>query len=176
MFKLVLTLSHGQASVERGFSVNKDVISANMLERTIIAQRMICNAVDNLCDDGNNGDVSKITITKEMLKCCNGARMKYEMYLNEIKMSAKVNNIENEKEKLKEEINSEKKMQVKWNNICERLRKEADDLATKAEKEKKMSLLIDSNETRKRSLEYKEYVEASLAKVQKLGDKLKTIT
>ena len=39
--KLVLTLSHGQASVERGFSINKSILETNMKEESIIARNLI---------------------------------------------------------------------------------------------------------------------------------------
>ncbi|KAL6491508.1 hypothetical protein MHYP_G00018590 [Metynnis hypsauchen] len=39
----LLLLSHGQASVERGFSVNKEVEAENMQEDTIVTHRLICD-------------------------------------------------------------------------------------------------------------------------------------
>ena len=39
--KLLLILSHGQATVERGFSVNKEVECENMKEQTLVAQRLV---------------------------------------------------------------------------------------------------------------------------------------
>jgi len=39
--KLVLVLSHGNASVEGGFSVNKELLIENMLEDTIVSQRVV---------------------------------------------------------------------------------------------------------------------------------------
>ena len=38
---LLLLLSHGQASVERGFSVNKEVMVQNLAEQSLISQRII---------------------------------------------------------------------------------------------------------------------------------------
>ena len=40
VFKLLLCLSHGQASVERGFSVNSNLLVENMHEDSLIAQRI----------------------------------------------------------------------------------------------------------------------------------------
>jgi len=90
-FKMILTLSHGQASVERGFSTNKDVIVVNMLERTVVAQRVICDGINNLLNstDTTGLDVSKIEITTEMLQSCKGARMKYETYLDQQRIDIK---------------------------------------------------------------------------------------
>ncbi|KAJ4945774.1 hypothetical protein JOQ06_023452 [Pogonophryne albipinna] len=39
----LLLLSHGQATVERGFSVNKEVETVNLLEESLEAQRLICD-------------------------------------------------------------------------------------------------------------------------------------
>lgn len=36
--KKLLLLSHGQASVERGFSINKEISVENMTEQTLISQ------------------------------------------------------------------------------------------------------------------------------------------
>ena len=38
---LALLLSHGQASVERGFSVNKELVVENQSEQTLSAKRII---------------------------------------------------------------------------------------------------------------------------------------
>ena len=45
LMKIVFVLSHGQASVERGFSVNKEVLTGNMKGRTIIALRTVYDAM-----------------------------------------------------------------------------------------------------------------------------------
>lgn len=42
VMKLLLLLSHGQASVERGFSINKQVAVENLAELSYISQRVIC--------------------------------------------------------------------------------------------------------------------------------------
>ena len=45
LMKIVFVLSHGQASVERGLSVNKEVLTGNMKGRTIIALRTVYDAM-----------------------------------------------------------------------------------------------------------------------------------
>ena len=37
VIKIVLIISHGNACVESGFSVNKGILLTNMMERTVIA-------------------------------------------------------------------------------------------------------------------------------------------
>ena len=44
LVKLVLVLSHGNASVEGGFSVKKELLIENMLEETVVAQRVVYEA------------------------------------------------------------------------------------------------------------------------------------
>ena len=41
----LLILSHGQASVERGFSVNKEVEATNIMGDTVVARRLVCDYV-----------------------------------------------------------------------------------------------------------------------------------
>ena len=48
VFKLLLCLSHGQASVERGFSVNSNLLVENMHEDSLIAQRIVQDHVKSL--------------------------------------------------------------------------------------------------------------------------------
>ena len=41
LFQIVLNLSHGQAQVERGFTINKQLLNDNMGSETLVAQRII---------------------------------------------------------------------------------------------------------------------------------------
>ena len=41
ILKIVLTLSHGQAAVQRGFSVSKAALDVNMQENSLIARKLI---------------------------------------------------------------------------------------------------------------------------------------
>ena len=46
--KLILILSHGQATVGRSLSVNKEVKVQNLKEHTLVAQRIVCDHVNSL--------------------------------------------------------------------------------------------------------------------------------
>ena len=61
VFKLLLTLSHCQSAVERGFSINKDMLIENLHEETLVAQRLVH---DNL--SGNDKDYSAMPFTKKL--------------------------------------------------------------------------------------------------------------
>lgn len=70
--KLLLTLSHGQATVELGFSVNKKVECENLKEDSIVAQRISCDYVRNA------GGILNVPITNQLLVSAASARQKYE--------------------------------------------------------------------------------------------------
>ncbi|KAL0157408.1 hypothetical protein M9458_048654, partial [Cirrhinus mrigala] len=64
----VLLLSHGQATVERGFSINKEVETCNLLGESLEALRLIC---DN------------VPLTKNLLASVASARSQYRLYLEQ---------------------------------------------------------------------------------------------
>jgi len=62
--ELALLLSHGQASVERGFSVNKELVVENQSKQTLAARRIIKDHIIHV-----NG------VTNVVVKCCRCAVM-----------------------------------------------------------------------------------------------------
>ena len=75
--KLILILSHGQATVERGLSVNKKVEVKNMKEHTLVAQRIVCDPVNSV------GGVLKTELSKPLLLLVKMSRQRYEKYLDQ---------------------------------------------------------------------------------------------
>ena len=144
--KNLLLLSHGQASVERGFSVNKRIVVENMKEHSYISQRLIC-------EHYSHGD--NITITKELRMHVSGARKKYMLYLDELKHQ----NLQKEKEKRSlEEVELENKLNKKKKMIeddIKQLLQSADDYAKDAERCHNFSLIVKSNSMRRYAEEKK---------------------
>ncbi|KAJ4934609.1 hypothetical protein JOQ06_007395 [Pogonophryne albipinna] len=68
--KMLLVLSHGQASVERGFSINKELIVENQKVASLVAQRLI------VCHIRSVGGVTNVQLTKELLNSVSGARQR----------------------------------------------------------------------------------------------------
>ncbi len=66
--KLVLFLSHGQGTVERGFSVNRDTSEVNMNGDTLIAKRLIKDHIQSV------GGFQKFEISSQLLVYAAGAR------------------------------------------------------------------------------------------------------
>lgn len=79
VMKLCFILSHGNAFVESGFSINKNLLVENLLEESLVSQRIIIDSVKHL------GGVKNITITKSMLTSVRSSRRRYQMYLDKKK-------------------------------------------------------------------------------------------
>ena len=92
VMKILLLLSHGQASVERSFSVNKEVSEQNMSEQTLVARRMI---KDHICSVGG---LTNVIVTQDLLNSAQGSRQKYMLHL-ELKRSESEKKEKGEKRK-----------------------------------------------------------------------------
>lgn len=163
--KKLLLLSHGQATVERGFSINKEIEADNMKEDTVVAQRMICDFV-SVC-----GGVLKVPLTKELLAASASARSQYRLHLDQEKRKH-ASNAQREKRKVAEDHLEElKKKMMILIKVANSLEKDADKLAEQAEGKSgtlMAQLITKSNILRKR---YKEKI-TELKEVEKeLEDK-----
>ena len=78
LVKILLTLSHGQAAVERGFCVNNNITQTNMYAKTIISKRLI---KDHMLPNGLQPQTIKIT--KPLVKAFKSAYAAYKAHLEE---------------------------------------------------------------------------------------------
>ena len=69
--KICLCLSHRQATVERGFSVNANVSVENLQEESIVAQRIVHNRI---CEAGG---MLEVPLSKELLTSVRCSHQKY---------------------------------------------------------------------------------------------------
>ncbi|XP_069109872.1 uncharacterized protein [Argopecten irradians] len=164
--KLLLILSHGQATVERGFSINKKLEVENMKEHTLVAQRLICDFVNNF------GGVLKVPITKELLASARNARHRYKQYLDEEKERKSTEEQKRKRKCLEEEVENLRKKIKQNKKDHETLINSADTYALRAEKEGNLSLISHSNSLREKAKENAE-TEKSLDK--ELAAKIKNL-
>ena len=139
-------LFHGQGFIERGFSINADVIDHNMQEKSIVSRRLVCDAVSSELSSKGIDDpkaVQNVAITKEMLRYCRLARSKYENYLDEKKDQQKEEEMNNKKREVREKLRQEKKKLEDTERNIKTLLNEADELAMKAEKKNNFSYIRD---------------------------------
>ena len=86
-----------EIAIERGFSINKEVLDTNMSEKTIVAQRMISDSGNKELSIEGSKDVSKIKIDKEMLRYCSKASSTYRVQLSEKRQNEKGSIVEAKK-------------------------------------------------------------------------------
>ena len=136
IMKIVLTLSHGQASVERGFSVNKNLLVENLQESSLIAQRRVVDYMDANCYEPYN-----FPMKKDLIQSVRNSYKKYSQSVAEKRKE----NVQKEKQKkaqpLSSEISSLEKKKILLETTINDLRKESDKLGFEAEKASKLDLL-----------------------------------
>ncbi|MCK5814301.1 MAG: hypothetical protein KAH03_08580, partial [Cocleimonas sp.] len=134
----VLLLSHSQATVERGFSIHKQTTIDNLKKESLVARRLIHQAVRNA------GGADHVPLTKELLSYASSARSKYEQYLEELKRQK-----ETEKQTLKRKATDKEvdELKTKRNRLqtdIVSMEKSADMKALDAEKYGRLPLLAES--------------------------------
>lgn len=143
VFKLIFTLSHGQASVERGFSVNKELITENLEEISIISQRTV---YDHILELGK--PIHEVPLSNDLLKNCKLAHSRYTNAL-ELKKAKAVDDERSRKRKLKlEEIAEVKEKKRALESCIESLEADIENYSLAAEKDNDMSLLTKANSFR----------------------------
>ncbi|KAG1654624.1 Transcription termination factor 2 [Nymphon striatum] len=141
--KLILVMSHGQASVERGFSINKEIEVENMKEHTLVARRMVCDHVNTV------KGVTSVDINKSLLLSVKHSRKKYEQYLEQQRVNKKSDDLRAKRKSTLEEIEEIKKKKRRLDADIKCLNETADQLLQKAEDEGKLSHLTKANSFRR---------------------------
>ena len=96
---MILILSHGNATVERGFSINAHCLVENQHEQSLVAQRSIYDAIEHA------GGVEKMEITSELIHAYKNASSLYRESLKRAREKDKQNeDEENVKKRKKLEI------------------------------------------------------------------------
>ena len=101
VMKVILTLSHGQASVERGFSINKSVLKVNITEESIVSKKMVR---DHMI--ANKLEPHTVPISNQLIRSVSCARQSYKESLLAAEKAKENDRISNEKRILLEEINA----------------------------------------------------------------------
>ena len=94
-FKLILILSHHQASIQRDFSINKELLTETLEEVSIASQRIVYNDICDLLK-------TDVPFSNDLLKSC---KLSHSRYTNAFELK-KSDEISNEK--------SKKKKGLKW--------------------------------------------------------------
>ena len=142
--KEVLLLSHGQAGVERGFSINKELEDPSLAEGTLIAKRLIVDFVRS------KGGVNNVQITPELLVSAGSAYRKYQQHLESEKEKEKQNKRAQKRKAFECVIEEMKSKRAALNKDIQALRESADKYSERAEKERNFSHIAHANSLRQK--------------------------
>ena len=148
--KQLLLLSHGQASVERGFSENKEATVINLSEQALVAKRVMKDHLRHI------GGVSKVQITKELVSSAKSAHRRYVQHLEEEKAKARRPAAEKRRATALSDLDELKAKRKRFEALVTSLGQEADKLAEEAEAKGRLALLSQSNALRKSVREKKD--------------------
>lgn len=150
VIRQLLVLSHGQATVERGFSVNRQIAVENLKDLSYVSQRVICDAVR--C----HGGILNIPITRGLRAAVTGARQRYAEHLDSLKAEQE-EKAENDRKRANKTVLDEMKAKRRKLEIAvESLMEAADSYAEKAEAAGDVTLIIKSNSLRNTAKNKKE--------------------
>ncbi|KAH7958886.1 hypothetical protein HPB49_006123 [Dermacentor silvarum] len=147
VLKVLLLLSHGQASVERGFSVNKQIAVGNMAELSYISQRVICEAVKT------HGGLLNVPLSKELKSSVRQARHRYALYMDEQKKQAVAERVTLKRKALELELQSMQEKKTKLQKTLKCLQESADRFSEGAEAKNDLTYLVKANSFRRTAKE-----------------------
>ena len=99
VISLLLTLSHGQAAVERGFSVNQSILETNMQKDSIVAKKLVRDHMLAL-----SLIPESFVIAKPLITSCLSGNRRYKEHLKSLKAEKEKENLSNELKILLSEI------------------------------------------------------------------------
>lgn len=171
VINIVLTLSHGNSDVERGFSVNKEVTVENLYEESLVARRLICQYVVE-------HDPADLVPSKNMISYARQAHNAYTAALEkkkEQKLEAEKSSTRKKKsEELTDLLSKKRKLELD----IETLRREADKMVEKAEDapaKLQHELVVKSNALRKDSRDKESKLSVLSSQITERQDELNAI-
>ena len=173
--QLLLTLSHGQAAVERGFSVNKDILAPNLKTLSLTSIRLIHTI------STKEINIADYIITDELRKSCSHASNRYKMYMMERQTKDQEPEKVRKRKALQDDLVSAKKRKTELQVTAQKLVHSADEKAKDAVKRTDAAalraLLIESNASREKSQEILEKeVPKQEEKIKQIEEKLKLLS
>ena len=156
----LLLLSHGQASVERGFSFNKEISVENLKANSLIARRHIVQYIKR------HGGAIKVQITKELIQAANQGSSNYRLFLAQQKEEAAKSSLKRKRDEIASEIDTMRSKKLCMEKICRELELDANDTAKQAEAKQCFVLLSKSNGLREKRAK-------KMEELAKLDEKIK---
>ncbi|KAJ8043836.1 hypothetical protein HOLleu_11110 [Holothuria leucospilota] len=158
----VLLLSHSQASVERGFSFNKQLEVENLQERSFISQRHVIDHIKSV------GGTLSVLVDRKLLMSAAGARQRYLAHLEDEKRKKEKETRVLKRKVADERIKELEKKKARLEDDMKAMQTSADDFAEKAENTGKLTWIAKSNSLRRSA-------KAKANEVQELVDEIASL-
>ena len=143
--KLILCLSHGQGSIERGFSHNETALQTNVSDVTVVSRRLI---IDHMVT--KQIKAHQITADSKLRSHARAISIRHRLYKKEMDKKDKAEKDLLEKKLIKEDwLELKEIIKVKQDEIII-LQKEADTLSERGDKENRISLFKAGQEVKRR--------------------------
>ena len=143
--KIIFTLSHGQAAVERGFSVNREIIVENLQQKSLISQRLVYDYITVK----HASSLYEYAIPNALLLECKISHAKYVQFLEDQKKA----NVRAEKSRKRtlilDEISEFKKKKLNLEQCISSLKSDVKKYGLEAEEKQDLTLLSKANSFRK---------------------------
>ena len=108
---------HGQASIEKGFTLNKSILESNMKEESIVGRKPMR---DHMLVHSPSPE--SFVITKPLITFCLSVHRKYQELLKSVKNVKEHEKVSNEMKNLMEEVNDTEANHEKLVKIIESLK------------------------------------------------------
>ena len=145
---IIFVLSHGQSAVERGFSINKELLVENLQEKSLVSQRMVYDHTSS-----NKINIHEYELPSDLLKSCKLSNRRYNAALEETKEQEKIGTVARKRKLIDEDIQVAGKKKDEVTKCIEVLKTDADKLSIEAEERTNLDLLTKANSFRKTILE-----------------------
>ncbi|XP_030847404.1 uncharacterized protein LOC115926629 [Strongylocentrotus purpuratus] len=147
LVRMLLVLSHGQASIERGFSINNEVEEDNLLGHSLISLRAIYDHIKYV------GGIKNVTIDKSIMLAASAGRQKYHIYLDEQRRKKEKEKKEGKRKGLMDGLEELKAKQMRLQADVKSLHTSADKYAEEAESQGRLTCISKSNSLRRTAKE-----------------------
>jgi hypothetical protein len=145
--QMVLLLSHGQATVERGFSINKQVVEVNQYADSLVARRRIKDHVQYV------GGLQSVVINEELITEGYQARRRYHENLEQKKVDIEKQKNAQKRKPIEAEIEIFSKRKRQLEIDCQTLSSDSVKALEKAEMVGNLSFLAKGNALRRSAKE-----------------------
>jgi len=164
----VFVLSHGQSDVERGYSVNKEMLVENLEKSSLITQRLIYDAI--------NADKIKLETMKlspELMKNCELASSRYKAALRESNALKEKNEVSRKRKLAADDIAELKRKKLCEEECIQNLNQQVEEKSLEAEEKQDFTLLAEANSFRATQKTKTEKVKKLSEMIEKMEKELK---